>query len=310
MTAPATQGRPAGPDRLGALLILLTSLQFGAVVVLGKVMSDSGLPVPSLLTFRFTIAAGLIAILLAFLRLPLTAAPGEGVRLALLGMAGYALEAGLFFAALDHGSAPAVTLLFFTYPVLVSLWALIAGKGLPGWLLGGALACAVAGAALVVLAGGGVEIDRAGVLFSLGSATAFSLYLVGADAVLQRTNSLSGAMWVSAAAAVALGLFSLVSGTAELPEGWEEWGPVLAMAAFTAGAFVCLFAGLRRLGAVRTSILATTEPLAASALAALFLNEAIRAGTVGGGALILAAAVAAALARRERAPIAAEPPVP
>jgi len=70
------------------------------------------------------------------------------------------------------------------------------------------------------------------------------------------------------------------------------------MAAFTAGAFVCLFAGLRRLGAVRTSIVAATEPLAAAALAVIFLSERLHAGTVLGGLLILAGAIAASIARQ------------
>ena len=83
--------------------------------------------------------------------------------------------------------------------------------------------------------------------------------------------------------------------------------PVLATGLFTAGAFGCLFAGLRRLGAVRTSIVAATEPLAASALAAVFLHQSIRPGVVAGGGLIIAAAVVASVARQ---PPSAEAPVP
>jgi drug/metabolite transporter (DMT)-like permease len=83
--------------------------------------------------------------------------------------------------------------------------------------------------------------------------------------------------------------------------------PVLATGVFTAGAFGCLFAGLRRLGAVRTSIVSATEPLAASALAAIFLHQSIRPGVAAGGVLILAGAVVASLARQ---PPPAEAPVP
>jgi drug/metabolite transporter (DMT)-like permease len=300
---------PLSRDAVGAVLIGLASMQFGAVVVLGKIVTQGGLPVPSMLAFRFVIAALLLAAVLAGARQPLRAAPGEGWKLAGLGLAGYAVEATFFFEAIRHGSAPAVTVLFFTYPVLVSLIALVLGKGLPGWLLGGALGAAVAGAAVVSLTGGGVEIDGAGVAFALGSAASFALYLTGAAAALKGTNSLTGAMWVSAAAGLGLAAYSLVAGAGRIPEGWRQWGPVIGMAAFTAGAFFCLFAGLRRLGVVRTSILAATEPLAASVLAAIFLDEPIRGGTVAGGALILSGAIAAALARRP-AHGPAEAPVP
>ena len=296
------QSRRGSMDLMGAAFVGLTSVQFGAVVVLGKLVSRSGgLPVPSLLAIRFAIAAALLAAVLVSLRQPLYPARGEGWRLAALGVAGYAVESGLFFAAIPHGTAAAVTLLFFTYPVLVAVIAFLVGRGLPGWLLGGALVSSIAGAALVTLPGGGVDIDAVGTALALGSSLSFALYLMGADAVLKGTNSLVGAMWVSASAAAGLTAYALVTGTAAWPVGWRQWGPVLGMAAFTAGAFVCLFAGLRRLGAVRTSILSATEPLTAAVLAAVFLHEAVGAGTGAGGTLILAGAVAASLARRQRA---------
>lgn len=297
MTAVADVRRRTPGDVAGGALIALTSLQFGAVVVFGKFATRAGLAVAPMLATRFAIAAALLAFALAAVRQPLLAAPGERLRLVALGVAGYAVEAGLFFAGLAHGTVPAVTLLFFMYPVFVSAIAFATGRGLPGRLLGAALLSAMAGAALVVLAGGRAAVDAAGVAFALSSALAFALYLVGADAVLKRTNSLAGAMWVSASAAAALAIYSLLAGVARWPSGWHEWWPILGMAVCTAGAFVCLFAGLRRLGAVRTSIVAATEPLAAAALAVVFLGERLRAGTVAGGALILGGAIVASLAR-------------
>jgi drug/metabolite transporter (DMT)-like permease len=294
-------------DALGGAYIALASLQFGAVVVLGKIVEDSGLPVASFLAARFGVAAVLLAGVLTVVRQPLRAARGEGWRLAALGMAGYAVEAGMFFAALRNGSAAAVTLLFFTYPVWVALISIAMGKGLPGWLLGASLLSAVGGAALVVVASGGLDITTAGILFAFGAALMFSLYLTGAEVVLKRTNSLTGAMWVSGAASLALAVFAASTGAARLPDGWHQWGPVLVTGVCTAGAFVCLFAGLRRLGSVRTSIVAASEPLAATVLAVIFLREPLWAGVVGGGVLILAGAVAASLARGR---VEGEPPVP
>jgi DME family drug/metabolite transporter len=114
-------------------------------------------------------------------------------------------------------------------------------------------------------------------------------------------------MWVSGAAGGALGIVAAASGAARLPATPHQWTSVLAVAACTAGAFFFLFAGLRRLGAVRTSIIAASEPLAAAILSVIVLHEHLFAGTIAGGLLILAAAVAAAMAR---GPNGAEPPVP
>jgi drug/metabolite transporter (DMT)-like permease len=295
-------------DLVGVGFILLTSLQFGSVVVLGKIATrPGGLPIPSMLAVRFALAAALLATALLVLRRSLRAARGEGWRLAVLGVAGYAVEAVLFFAGLKHATAAAASLLFFTYPVAVSAIAFLLGRGLPGWLLGGALAAAVAGAAVVAVSSGGVDIDGIGVVLELGAAVTFAVYLIGAAAVLKRTDSLVGAMWVAAAAAAGLAVYAVVSGTADAPNGWRQWGPVLGMSAFTAGAFATLFAGLRRLGAVRTAILSASEPLTAAALAAVFLGESVGPGTVVGGIMILCAAVAASVARGRAQ---AEPGIP
>jgi drug/metabolite transporter (DMT)-like permease len=300
MSIDAPARRHSRVDAVGSGLIILGSFQFGGVVVLGKLVTDGGLPVPAYLAVRFAVAAVLLAAALAAARQPLTAAPGERWRLAVLGMAGYGLEAGLFFAALRHGSAATVTLLFFTYPVLVTLLAAATGRGLPGGLVVMALCSSVAGAALVVVTGHGLVISGVGLLFALAAALVFSLYLLGADAVLDRTNSLTGSMWVSAAAAAALAAAAAVSGTAAWPVGLAQWGPVLGSGAFTAGAFVCLLAGLRRIGPVRAAIVGATEPLAASVLAVIFLRESLGTATVIGGTLILAGAITASLARRDR----------
>ena len=251
------------------------------------------------LALRFGIAAILMALVLAVTRTPLRAAPGEGWRLAALGVGGYAVEATLFFLGLRHGGPAAVTLLFFTYPVWVTVFAIALGKGRPRPLVLAALAAAVTGAALVVAGSGGLEISAAGIAFALAAAVVFAAYLTGADAVLVQTNPLTGSMWVSGAAGASLAIVAGVTGNARLPATTNQWLSVLAVAACTAGAFTFLFVGLRRLGAVRTSIIAASEPLCAAALSVVVLGERLSTATIVGGILILAAAVAAALARAE-----------
>ncbi len=285
-------------DAVGGLLVATAALLFGCVVVFGRFALRRGLPVTSLLAARYAIAAMILALALAALRLPLLPAKGERLGLALLGVCGYALESSLFFAGLEHGTVAAVTLLFFTYPVLVALssWAL--GLGKPSRLTVVSLAFAVSGAALVVGAGGGLAIETLGVLFALGAATTYSTYLLGADRILRRTQPLTSALGVSAGASLGLVVYSVATGSAQVPSAWTEWWPVAGMGMATAGAFVCLMAGLQRVGAVRTAIVSALEPLAAALLAAVFLEESITLGIVFGGALILGGAITASLARR------------
>jgi len=69
-------------------------------------------------------------------------------------------------------------------------------------------------------------------------------------------------------------------------------GTVLAISLF--------FAGLERIGPVRTSIYSTLEPAFTLLLAVIFLGEGVTPSRAAGGALILAAVVL--LARAEARP--------
>jgi drug/metabolite transporter (DMT)-like permease len=287
-------------ETVGGLFVALAALLFGGTVIFGKTLANRDFPVTSMLAIRFGAAALLLGLTLALIRRSLRPALGEGRRLLALGAIGYAAESTLFFLGLKNGSVAAVTLLFFTYPVWVALLSAILGMGVPGALLTGSLLAAVVGAGFVVGGGGGLAISTAGVAFALGSAFTFSLYLIGADVALQSTSSLAASMWVSGSASLMLAVLAVAAPGGRLPAGGAEWGAVLGMGAFTAGAFTSLFVGLRRLGAVRTSIVAAMEPVAASVLAFVILGEAMGAGTVVGGLLILAGAVAATLARESR----------
>jgi len=287
-------------EALGGVLVALSAVQFGLVVVLGKVASNRGVPVESLLAIRFAIAAALLAFGVAARRAPLRPAKGEAVRLVILGAVGYGVEATLFFLALARGTASAVTLLFFVYPVLVTGVSAMSGARLPGRLVLGSLATAVAGVALVVGTSGSLDVTTAGILFALGSASMFALYLTGMERTLKRTSSVVAAIWVSAAAAVAIAVYAFASRNAVAPHGWAQWWPVIGTGVFTSGAFFGLFAGLRRLGAIRTSIVAALEPFSTATLAVIFLGDPLRAGTVAGGVLILGAAVVASVARARR----------
>ena len=289
-------------DAVGAILLALSAFQFGLVVIFGKVELRTGIPVVSMLGIRFGLAALLLVPVLAAVRLPLAPVPGERLGIVVIGMAGYAVEASLFFAAVPHGTAGAVTLLFFTYPVFVTLASWTLGKGRPGWLTVAALACAVTGAALIIGTSGGIAIETIGVVFALGAALMFTAYLIGADHVIRRTNALTGSMWQAAAASFGLLVSALVTGNFDVPTGWHGWWPVFGMSACTAGAFVCLLEGLKRLGSVRTAIISSSEPLTTAVLGFALLGEKVGVGLALGGVLIVVGSMMAATGRKTVTP--------
>lgn len=286
-------------DLTGALLAIAMGALFACVVILGKGLLH-GEPPFTLLFVRFGMTAVLLALVAAVTRRPLAPEPGERLGLALAGLLGYGTESAFYFSALNHGSAASVTLLFYLYPVWVMLAAGVLDRRVPARSLVLSLAMALGGGAVVILGGSGVEIARLGVILAIACSFAYTAYLVATDRIARRTNPLSTGLCVAAGASLSNLTFALVTGTWTLPSGQLAPLRVLAMGVFTAAAFICMMASLRRIGAVRNGIIGVIEPLTVAVLAAVFLGEPITAPIVFGGLLILGAGVLATLAGRPR----------
>ena len=295
----ARRSRASSREVTGSLLSVLMGVLFAFVVILGKGLLG-GRPPFTLLFFRFGITAVILGVVLVATRGPMMPEPGERLGLILAATLGYGTESALYFSALNHGTAAAVTLLFYTYPVWVMLASIALDRRVPAGRLITALVLAIAGAAVVVVAGSGVDVAAAGIVLALACALAYTGYLIGVDRVVHRTNPLTTAIWLAAGASLANLVFALAFRAWALPAGAHAGLRVFGMGAFTAGAFVCMIASLQRIGAVRNAIIGVLEPLTVAVLAALLLDEPLTVATVAGGTLILSAAVIATLARGRR----------
>ena len=242
-----TQNR-SGRELLGATLVCTSAILFGIVVVLGKVAMREGLPVFSTLALRYGASALCLVVILALGGETFRPAKGEWLWVFFLGAIGYAFESSMFFSALQHGTAAAVTLLFYVYPVIILTASIAMGRGRPNARLLSSLGLAVGGAALVVISGGGVEIEAIGVFFALCSAAAFSGYVLGAEYALRRTSPFTSSLWVCIGATVGCTTFALFSGQFELPADGDAWINVAWMGIATALAFITMLSGLRLVG--------------------------------------------------------------
>jgi drug/metabolite transporter (DMT)-like permease len=297
-TAGDRRARTPRQELLGSVLSALMALQFAVVVMFGKEVAAGDLPFP-MLAIRFGGQSVLLFLVLLMLRRPLVPASGELVPLVLASVIGYGTEAALFFSALNHGKAGAVTLLFYTYPVWVMLVTIGLDRRVPAGKLFVALVLAIAGSLVVIVGGGDLEVAPLGVLLALATSVTYTAYLVTADRTLKRTDPITAAAWLGAGAAVANVIFSFAFQVDELPSA-SDWPFLLGMAVFSAGAFAAMLGGLQLVGAVRNAIIGVMEPLGVAVLAAFFLSEPLTAPTAVGGLLILGGAVIATLVRTTR----------
>ena len=115
----------------GAALCIASAAAFGAMAVFGKFAYDEGATVGTLLSIRFIFAASLFWLLLAARGAlgEVRSLRGRDVRVGIaLGMCGYALQAGCYFAALDRIDASLLALLLYTFPAMVAAAAVALGR--------------------------------------------------------------------------------------------------------------------------------------------------------------------------------------
>ena len=275
----------------------MSAVAFGTVAPLAKVAYEHGAEIFPLLAVRFALA-GLL--LLAFHRATkrsLAVGPKRVMRLMALGGLGYAVEASLFFAALERAPAGVVTLIFYSYPLITTVLSFAFGLER---LQRRTLVALVLGSAGVAAIFGVEGVAPAGLLFAVGSAVAVALYFIAAGVLMKGVGAGVGATWTAVGAALATGLGTVVSGQ-ELPSG--ALPAAAALGAVTAVAFAALYAAVVRIGAARTSVAQMLEPVVTVVIAGILLDEDVTLRIALGATLIVAALpILAATGHKEEVP--------
>ncbi len=215
-----------------------------------------------------------------------------------------AYQPAFFFGTAENGVAIGTVVALGSAPVITGALDWVLNRRYPGtpWLI--ATAIAAVGVALLggVFEAGASGISPAGLAGSIGAGASYAVYTLAAKALLQRGWGADASMGaVFGGAALASLPILLLSDLAWLvtPEG-------LAMALWlglitTTLGYVLFGRGLSTLSAPTVSTLTLAEPLTASLLALLVLNEQLSASGVA-GFIVLAAALVVLSAAAVRRP--------
>jgi drug/metabolite transporter (DMT)-like permease len=278
----------------GTLLCLGSAAAFGAMAIFGKLAYDEGTTVGTLLAVRFTLGALMFwaIVLPSAARKDLRGLTRRDLLIALgLGAAGYALQAGCYFAALTRIDASLLALLLYSFPAIVTVAAIALGRERANARRFAALGLALAGLVLVLASAETGGLDPVGVALAIGAACTYSAYILTSEGVAGRIRASVLSALVCSGAAV-----SLIVGTTLLgelrpgevtAEGWGWLACLVVVSTF--GAVSMFFAGLKRVGPTTASILSTLEPVVTVLLAFLVFAETLGVVQVLGGTLVLGA---------------------
>jgi drug/metabolite transporter (DMT)-like permease len=297
---------------LGYAMVWTAALLFAVNGTVSKVILESGISSTRLVQARTTgalVVLGLVLLALAPGSLRVTRR--ELPFLVLFGAVGVAFVQWLYLVAIHRLPVGIALLIQYLAPLLVALWARYVMHEPVRRRFWAALALALFGLTLLVQVWDGLTLDALGVAAALAAAVAFALYLLLAERAVERRDpfslSLFGFLFAAAFWAAVQPLWSFPLGDVttdasllgnladtELP----VWGLVGWLVVFgTIVPFGLVVWALRHLPATRVGIVAMLEPLAATAVAWIWLNEELEPVQLAGGAIVLGGIILAQTAR-------------
>jgi drug/metabolite transporter (DMT)-like permease len=270
-------------------LIVLSSCGFGSLSTLTVLIMHAGLPLLPTMLWRYFLAAAFLGVLLRN-RLRADITRQRALRLILVGGVGQAVITYLSLRALDYLPVGPLAFLFYTYPAWVALISAALGREELTLVRFAALSIAMMGIVVMVGAPSSASLNGFGVVLALGVALLYALYLPALQRAQENVPTNVATFYLIAGVLASFFIANLFNKTLYLPTTIEMWWYLLLLSLFcTVFAFGTLVAGLRVLGPVRTSIVATIEPFFTTLLGVMLLGETMTRGTIVGGALIASA---------------------
>jgi drug/metabolite transporter (DMT)-like permease len=300
---PAQPGRPDQRHGLGYLMVASAAVLFAVNGTVSKVVLGSGVSSLELTQLRSTgAAAGLLVFLLLFARARLRVSRRELLFLVLFGVTGVAFVQWLYFVAIERLPVGIALLIQFIGPLFVALFARFVYHERIGRRIWVALVLCISGLAVVVEVWSGLAFDTIGITAALAASFALAAYILMAEHERKRRDPVSlsfyGFLFAALFWAVVQPLWqfpwSVLDDTVSLQGNLDEYSaPVWLLIAFvvlvgTMITFSLLTGSLRHITATRASIIATLEPVIATVIAWLWLEETFGTAQIVGGVVVLA----------------------
>ncbi len=279
---------------IGYRAVILSACFFALISQLTKLAYSYGMTPLQLLTLQSGIAAMLLVVYALLFRPQVLRIPsGFMPKLLAHSLIGSLGTNVLYALTLLYLPASLGTMLFFTYPMLVTLGAVTFFGQKIKMTQALALGLAVTGIVLSTqfwqVTGGSLELK--GILLGLGSAAAYAFFILYGEHILATMQPLTSLTYVQAISAIGLIFYQLPSytaGQAVLFNGTKQLFIGISLATLASIIpFWLLLAGIKHIGASKASIIGTLELPVVIVMSHLFLHEQLSGWQVAGAILIL-----------------------
>jgi drug/metabolite transporter (DMT)-like permease len=303
-TLPVVNDTSTTPLR-ATLLIVLSACSFGALSTLAVLAQRQGLTIVGAMAWRYTIGSAILFYpALRALRASTLPVPTErAIRLVLIGALGQALITYTSLYALRYIPVGLLAFLFYTYPAWLAIISTVRRtESITGMRM---VALAISLLGLAIMAGpiSPGATNAKGVAIALGAAVLYAIYLPTLRSTQQGIAPMLATFLLVLGATMSFVVVAVGTGNFAPPATPSGWAIIVLLGTLcTSVAFAALLNGLRILGPVRTSIVATIEPFFTAVLGAVLLLEPLTIRTLLGGTMVALAVVLLQLRAEERTP--------
>jgi len=269
-------GYPAG---------IITGITYGLNPLFAVPLMNNGAATESILFFRYSFAVVILGLFLLLTRQSFKISGKQAGILFILGLL-YTSSSLFLFEAYNYIASGLATTLIFLYPVFVAI-IMVFLRVVPSWPVWLAITATFAGVLIMTQSNGEGVINPIGIVLSLSSALAYSLFIViinRSKVIAKTSNTLLTFYSLTTGAIVFLGkiLFSGNSFTAGISAS-EDWLNLIGLALLpTIVSTATLAVATRNIGATKASVLGVFEPITAILVGTLMFDEPLTANIITG----------------------------
>lgn len=276
----------------GVAYAVVSSTTFGLIPLFTISLMAVGVSSPTILCYRFLLAAVAMAVIMFFTRRSFRLASDQMAVVALLAVL-YASTAILLLESYKCIPSGIATTIHFLYPLAVTLTMSWVFKERISSTIYVAVLLSLVGVALLAW-GNHTEGDfRRGVSFALLTVVTYAAYIVGVmRSRASRVDSIVLTFYVLAFGALLFFVYAMATSGIEAVHSAASWRDLIILALLcTVLSDYTLILAIKRIGSTRTSILGSMEPLTAVVVGVLYFGERIDTTSVVGLLLVICAVV-------------------
>ena len=286
MSSTARDPAPDPTDGVGIAFALVAAVGFGLAIAVSRFAYEGGTNGFTVASFRSCVATLVVLALCLVTGRSIRVTRREWLHLTGLGV----LLSVLFYGnvgAVEYISVGLTALLLFTFPTMIATMESMLTRTMPAPAKATALVVAFAGLFLML----GVSFGSShplGIALALSAALAAATNAVWYSRAVRHVDIVVATLHMTIAATVTVLVVSVLYGSFVPPVNAIGWGGLIGVAILQSGIAPVYFAGIARIGPVKSGMLGNVQPVTSIVAAFLLFGEWLTPVQLLGGTMVIA----------------------